>query len=227
MPPWLTVLKLEEATRARLYKSTSTFKYYNAKGETLWQKDKFTFNSLYNSSNILSGDGKRIFFVSTRKVFEDSEDKCYYRAMILDEKGATIWDIGEYTDISDIKITKNGKYGLFRYEKHKENEEAALFLDIENKKTSTTKEIGYFNIAEDGKAQVSEILSWIEINSSGVIRYWGEDRKLKFEKPFSSLNKDELSLISKDESERIKQIIIAKSEDSILRTKIIYVYQFK
>jgi len=162
--------RIDTGSEETVFESTSTLKYYNAKGELLWAKSNYAIKDL--PLHILSADGKRIFFVSERKAFKDSVDTYYYRAEILNEKGELVWDMGEYNDVYDFKITQNGRYGFFRFAKHQTNETGVVYFDVDGKKVNKINGMGVNHISDEGKVQIEKVLSEIEIHSDGIVKYW-------------------------------------------------------
>ena len=208
------------------YESTCTFKYYNKNGDLLWQKDKF---DIFGSLNIISGDGKRILYTTRDELYRDHVKEPVFTVNIFNEKGEEIWSFGEFNDVNEQFITKNGMYGYMKSERMNNGkwENGVLFFDIRNKKTSFTEEIGYASISEEGKADVSIVLESIFVRDSGKIEFFDKNGDFKFESYINKLNDEQKAMLKNGEIEEIQNIVNSKKEDHILRDKIIYEYQFK
>jgi len=138
--------------------STDTIRYYNIKGDLLWKRDGIRIGSEPYIS--ISSDGAKIFLVLSQKP-ENVTDLSYpNRPVMLDNDGNEIWNFGEYDDIQNRYITKNGRYGFFEFTNDKEW--GVIFFDVNNKKShkygfGKSNEPGYCEISETGKATVSRV----------------------------------------------------------------------
>lgn len=138
--------------------STCIFKYLDAENNVLWEKKGVGNSSPYWS---VSSNGKRIFLVEDAPPSPSSGEEYFsHKPAIYDETGKVIWAFDSYDNASGFKLTKNGKYGLFRYAKRNEAsklEEGIIFFNTENKRTHIYKfggnnKIGSADISESGKA---------------------------------------------------------------------------
>ncbi|MBN1622027.1 MAG: hypothetical protein JW871_05505 [Endomicrobiales bacterium] len=144
--------------------STRIFSYYDREGNVLWQKKGIASHNYDDFHVRISSDGNRIFIVTRKHLYVGPGAPSLNWPVVYNQKGDVVWAFGEYTEVSQIAITKNGKYGLIRGEKKENGKEVSgiLFFEIDNKKTEFF-EINIDNlgamgrISDDGHATVYDV----------------------------------------------------------------------
>ncbi|MCX5781274.1 MAG: hypothetical protein NT145_01005 [Elusimicrobia bacterium] len=196
------------------YVSSSTFSYYDVSGNKLWEKTNVSMTM--PPSYIISADGYRVFLVTCAIDNVYHENKFYLA--IYNENGNIVWAFGEFYEISEIFLTKNGKYGYFSA-----NGVINFFNVLEKKIKITPENIrGSANITESGKITINTILEEIDIQENGIVEFYDIKGELKFRKKFNELDSNDLKLLRNDEIESIKVLISEKKSGNISRKKEIF-----
>ena len=201
---------------------SNTIKYYNSNGDLLWEKDNYALKDM--PLHTLSFDGKRIFLLTKKRVTVDFTEKYVYNAEICDDTGKTIQQLGEFSDVYDYKITQNGKYGCFRYEKGSET--GAMFFDVDKTSSNVSAEPGYADITESGKASVSIVLASMFTHGVGKVTFYGMSGEKEFESDGDKMTPVQQEMFRIKEFEKVTTNTGLMKEDHVLRTRNIYEYQF-